>query len=42
MSVWEVIFGALILGAGEGVYLFLRGLRRRSKRSNGVPRTGPG
>ena len=41
MSVWlQVIFGALVLGASEGIYLLVRGLRRRSKVRSGEPRAG--
>jgi hypothetical protein len=40
MTVLQVVYGALVLGAGEGVYLLVRWLRRRSKRSNSGPRTG--
>jgi len=35
MSLWlQVIFGALVLGAGEALYLFGRGLRRRLERTS--------
>ncbi len=40
MSVWQVIIGALVFGAGEGVYLLVHWLRRQSTRSSSGPVTG--
>jgi len=40
VSVWQAIFGALFLGAGEGAYLLLRWLSRRFKRSSSGAETG--